>query len=470
MPQSALGSFVEAQPAPRVFGLESELGTQVGPRPREAQAFKAAWIEDLVRTENGVRMIGQFLSNGARLYLDVGQHVEYATPECQTLQDLVAADIAGQELLTRVLSRYNGKADVADRVYLNTRIIDSTSSTWGSHENYLINRDINPTEEDFYAPVVGHLATRPLFTGAGGILQTKKGPHFVLSQRADATMTEVSSSSTKARPFINTRDEPHADAQRYRRLHVIGGDPTMSPWATAVRFGSTSLVMRLREHGADLRKFHIKDPVRATRLVAADLTFQKPIELADGSTILPVEHQLALAELCLKLAKDIELPPDEIAVAQQWYDAAEALEEQKDPAVLEDKADWAKKRFLMNREAAKPDQEDTLENIKKIDFLWGELSARGLARIVRGNGGFRDFLGAMDVHEPYITGAPPGRAKLRGDAIAVIDRQGGKRPEATVGWDSVKVDGKLANLKNPFGTSQRERNKLQQVVSVAVAS
>ncbi|HON75570.1 MAG TPA: proteasome accessory factor PafA2 family protein, partial [Dermatophilaceae bacterium] len=213
----------------RIVGIETEYGvtcTSSGQRrltPDEVSRYLFRRVVSWGRSSN------VFLGNGARLYLDVGSHPEYATAECSTLREALVQDRAGERIIEGLVE--DAQARVTDEeidgtVYAFKNNTDSAGNSYGCHENYLTSR-----RDDFghYAEVlIPFLVSRQIYAGAGKVLQTARGAMFSISQRAEHIWEGVSSATTRSRPIINTRDEPHADAERYRRLHVIVGDSNMS--------------------------------------------------------------------------------------------------------------------------------------------------------------------------------------------------------------------------------------------------
>src|SRR6266498_1613895 len=229
----------------RIFGLENEYGvtcTFRGQRrlsPDEVARFLFRRVVSWGRSSN------VFLRNGARLYLDVGSHPEYATPECDSVPDVVVHDRAGERILEGLLvdaeKRLHDEG-IAGEIYLFKNNTDSAGNSYGCHENYLVSRH---GEFGRLADIlIPFLVTRQLICGAGKVLQTPRGAVYCLSQRAEHIWEGVSSATTRSRPIINTRDEPHADAERYRRLHVIVGDSNMSEWSAFLKVGATDIVDR----------------------------------------------------------------------------------------------------------------------------------------------------------------------------------------------------------------------------------
>src|SRR5256714_2804304 len=245
----------------RIFGLETEYGVTCTYRgqgrlsPDEVARYLVRRVVSWGRSSN------VFLRNGARLYLDVGSHPEYATPECDSVPDLVVHDRAGERILEGLLvdaeKRLHDEG-IAGEIYLFKNNTDSAGNSYGCHENYLVSRH---GEFGRLADVlIPFLVTRQLICGAGKVLQTPRGAAFCLSQRAEHIWEGVSSATTRSRPIINTRDEPHADAERYRRLHVIVGGSNMNEGTTPLKVGSADNVLRMIEAGGGVRDPPPEDP------------------------------------------------------------------------------------------------------------------------------------------------------------------------------------------------------------------
>src|SRR5881398_2928469 len=267
----------------RIYGVETEFGvtcTFHGQRrlsPDEVARYLFRRVVSWGRSSN------VFLRNGARLYLDVGSHPEYATPECDRVLDLIAHDKAGERILEALLAAAEVRLHeegISGDVYLFKNNTDSAGNSYGCHENYLVARAGEFSKiADVLLPF---LVTRQLICGAGKVLQTPRGAVYCLSQRADHIWEGVSSATTRSRPIINTRDEPHADAEKYRRLHVIVGDSNMAEPTALLKVGSTDLVLRMIEAGVVMRDHTLENPIRAIREVSHDLTGQKKVKLANG--------------------------------------------------------------------------------------------------------------------------------------------------------------------------------------------
>src|SRR5947207_9190160 len=270
----------------RIFGLENEYGvtcTFRGQRrlsPDEVARYLFRRVVSWGRSSN------VFLGNGARLYLDVGSHPEYSTPECDSVVDLVVHDKAGERILEGLLvdaERRLREEGIAGDIYLFKNNTDSAGNSYGCHENYLVGRH---GEFGRLADIlIPFLVTRQVICGAGKVLQTPRGAVYCVSQRAEHIWESVSSATTRSRPIINTRDEPHADAERFRRLHVIVGDSNMSETTTLLKIGSTDLVLRMIEADAIMADMALDNPVRSIREVSHDMTGRSQLPLANGLTL-----------------------------------------------------------------------------------------------------------------------------------------------------------------------------------------
>src|SRR2546428_2736044 len=250
---------------------------------------------------------GGFLLNGGRLYLDMG-HIEYASPECLHLHDLVTYEMAGDELLRSALAAL----EAGDRVsFIKNNVDHHTGATFGCHENYLMKR-----EAQFTPSVLGtlltFLATRQLFTGAGRVGQANplafdfEPPQaetpvaFQLSQRADHIVNDIYQWVQFNRAIINARDEPLADYRKYRRLHLLIGDSNMSPFAHALKIGTTACVLSLLEQRQLPRNFVLSDAVRSTRDISRDPTGRWIVDLENGKTIGALDVQWQFCDLAQK--------------------------------------------------------------------------------------------------------------------------------------------------------------------------
>ena len=304
----------------RIFGLENEYGvtcTLRGQRrlsPDEVARYLFRRVVSWGRSSN------VFLENGARLYLDVGSHPEYATPECDSIEDLVAHDKAGERILESLLASAEQRLreeGIRGIVYLFKNNTDSAGNSYGCHENYLTSR-----RDDFghYAEVlIPFFVSRQIYAGAGKVLNTARGATYCISQRAEHIWEGVSSATTRSRPIINTRDEPHADAERFRRLHVIVGDSNMSEYATFLKMGTTSILLRMLEDpGVVLRDMTLDNPIRAIREISHDTTCRRQVRLENGRELSALDIQREYLGRALRYSESRGLSPLEEQALKMW--------------------------------------------------------------------------------------------------------------------------------------------------------
>ena len=311
----------------RIFGLENEYGvtcTFRGQRrlsPDEVARYLFRRVVSWGRSSN------VFLRNGARLYLDVGSHPEYATPECDSLIDLVTHDKAGERILEGLLvdaDRRLREEGIAGDIYLFKNNTDSAGNSYGCHENYLVGRH---GEFGRLADVlIPFLVTRQIICGAGKVLQTPRGAVYCVSQRAEHIWEGVSSATTRSRPIINTRDEPHADAERFRRLHVIVGDSNMSETTMLLKVGATDLVLRMVEAGTVMRDLTLENPIRAIRDVSHDMTGRRKVRLANGREVSALEIQQEYLDKATEFTERRGSDPITDRVLDLWRRTLRAVE------------------------------------------------------------------------------------------------------------------------------------------------
>src|ERR671937_331249 len=307
----------------RIFGLENEYGvtcTFRGQRrlsPDEVARYLFRRVVHWGRSSN------VFLENGARLYLDVGSHPEYATPECDSVID---HDKAGERILEALLAAAEVRLHeegISGDVYLFKNNTDSAGNSYGCHENYLVARH---GEFARIADVlIPFFVTRQIYCGAGKVLHGPRGAQYCMSQRAEHIWEGVSSATTRSRPIINTRDEPHADAERFRRLHVIVGDSNMNEWTAILKIGVTDLVLRMVEENSVMRDLTLENPIRAIREISHDMTCRKKVRLANGRELSAIEIQ---SEYYDRTAKFMERRGGGVLaekLLEEWRGALEAL-------------------------------------------------------------------------------------------------------------------------------------------------
>jgi proteasome accessory factor A len=445
----------------RIFGIENEYGvtcTFHGQRrlsPDEVARYLFRRVVSWGRSSN------VFLRNGARLYLDVGSHPEYATPECDSLASLVAHDKAGERILEGLVvdaeKRLHDEG-IAGDIYLFKNNTDSAGNSYGCHENFLVGRH---GEFSRLADVlIPFLVTRQLICGAGKVLQTPRGAVYCISQRAEHIWEGVSSATTRSRPIINTRDEPHADAERYRRLHVIVGDSNMNESTTMLKVGAADLVLRMIEGGVTFRDLTLENPIRAIREISHDLTGTRSVRLAAGRTASALEIQREYYSRAVDfMAREGD---DESAkrVLELWGRTLDAIEQQ-DLSKIDREIDWATKYQLIERYRGKHDLPLSSPRVAQLDLAYHDISrTRGLYYLLQRKHAVERIVSDLAVFEAKSVPPQTTRAKLRGDFIR---RAQEKRRDFTVDWVHLKLNDQAQRTvlcKDPFRSVDERVEKL----------
>ncbi|QMU76316.1 Pup--protein ligase [Streptacidiphilus sp. PB12-B1b] len=446
----------------RIFGLENEYGvtcTFRGQRrlsPDEVARYLFRRVVSWGRSSN------VFLRNGARLYLDVGSHPEYATPECDDVTELVTHDKAGERILEGLLvdaERRLHEEGIAGDVYLFKNNTDSAGNSYGCHENYLVARHGEFSRlADILIPF---LVTRQLICGAGKVLQTPRGAVYCVSQRAEHIWEGVSSATTRSRPIINTRDEPHADAERYRRLHVIVGDSNMSETTMLLKVGATDLVLRMIEAGVVLRDLTLENPIRAIREVSHDLTGSRQVRLANGREASALEIQEEYFTKAAEFADARGLRTGTVAkVLDLWGRTLEAIRSQ-DLTLVEREIDWVMKYQLIERYRAKNQISMSHPRVAQIDLAYHDIHRRrGLFYLLQNRGQAERVTTDLKIFEAKSVPPQTTRARLRGDFIRRAQEQ---RRDFTVDWVHLKLNDQAQRTvlcKDPFRSVDERVEKL----------
>jgi Pup amidohydrolase len=371
------------------------------------------------------------LSNGARFYNDHA-HPEYSTPECTTLQQIVAQDKAGERILEECARRRNQKLSPGYEVRLYKNNTDFAGHSYGCHDNYLMIRDI-PWDR-IVAGILPFLVTRQIFAGAGkmGIEgESSQGDPgiYQISQRADFFSVVVSIDTMNRRPLINTRDEPHVDASRYRRFHVILGDSNMSEWATAMKIGTTAVVLDLIERG-EAPQLEIAQPVDANKSISRDQTYDWIIELKDGRKISAVDVQRIYLHAARKLWRD---PPDHehAWILSEWENVLNDLE--RDPMSTRDRVDWSAKKFLLD--ALQQDEKLSWSDpwLQSIDLEYHNLDLdRGLYYELLRKGLMHRITTEDEIKVAIFNPPETTRAFFRGRAVARFNDE-----ISSIQWDEI---------------------------------
>jgi proteasome accessory factor A len=318
---------------------------------RDARGFVR---ESAMAPEVETHLVNAVLTNGARYYVDHA-HPEYSTPECSNVWEAVLYDKAGEAILARSVEAAGRLLPPGQHISVYKNNSDGKGNSYGSHENYLMDRAVPFAR--VVQHVIPHFVTRQVFTGAGKVGSEAQGMDrvdFQLTQRADFFEEEVGLETTLKRPIVNTRDEPHCDAQKYRRLHVILGDANLSEVANFLKVGSTALVLAMIEddwfsrHGRD---YTLAAPVRAMRQVSCDLSLGQPLLLVNGRRMSALEIQWEHLELARKYGEDHgfgAVGGEDIGreIVRRWEEVLSGLE--TEPMGLANRLDWVAKYRMVN--------------------------------------------------------------------------------------------------------------------------
>jgi proteasome accessory factor A len=435
----------------RIFGLENEYGvtcTFRGQRrlsPDEVARYLFRRVVHWGRSSN------VFLENGARLYLDVGSHPEYATPECDSVLDLVAHDKAGERVLEALLGAAElrlHEEGISGDVYLFKNNTDSAGNSYGCHENYLVARQ---GEFARMAEVlIPFFVTRQVFAGAGKVLHGPRGAQFCLSQRAEHIWEGVSSATTRSRPIINTRDEPHADAERYRRLHVIVGDSNMSEFTTYMKVGITDIVLRMVEENTVMRDLTLENPIRAIREISHDITCRKKVRLANGREMSALDIQEQYLERALRFVDHRGITGDAQRLLSEWESALKALRAGELDGLAR-KIDWVSKYFLIRAYRQKHGYPLSHPKVALMDLAYHDVNRdRGLYYLLERKGKMDRAVSERDVQRAMHDPPQTTRARLRGEFIRQAKQ---RRRDYTVDWVHLKLNDQAQRTvlcKDPF--------------------
>ena len=445
----------------RIFGLENEYGvtcTLRGQRrlsPDEVARYLFRRVVSWGRSSN------VFLENGARLYLDVGSHPEYATPECDSIHDLVVHDKAGERRLEDLLIAAEQRLreeGIRGVIYLFKNNTDSAGNSYGCHENYLTSR-----RDDFghYAEVlIPFFVSRQIYAGAGKVLQTARGAMYCISQRAEHIWEGVSSATTRSRPIINTRDEPHADAERFRRLHVIVGDSNMSEYATFLKVGATSILLRMLEDpSVVLRDMTLENPIRAIREISHDPTCRRKVRLANGREVSALDIQGEYLQRAMRYRDQKGLSALEEQALGMWEHCLTGLD--KDPYSLDRECDWVIKHTLIDRYRERNNFPLTHPKVALVDLQYHDVNRkRGLYYRMQQKGLVERMCNDEEIDIAVNTPPQTTRARLRGE---FIKRATERRRDYTVDWVHLKLNDNAQRTvlcKDPFKSRDERVEKL----------
>lgn len=449
----------------RIFGLENEYGLIFSPNGRiylPMEKVLGYIFEGLIPNS---WPSNAFLVNGARFYQDTGCHPEYSTPECDNIFDLVVHDKAGERLLEACLPAAEERLreeGLSGSIYIFKNNTDSLGNTYGCHENFLMRRDV-----DFWKvteQLIPFFVTRQVYSGAGKVLKVSGKPQYFISQRAQHIHEKTSSSTTSSRSIINTRDEPHADAEKYRRLHIIVGDSNMSEYATYLKVGTAALVLSMIEEGYSVPEMELEDPVKAIREISRDPSLKKKVKLENGRQMTAIDIQrvyLAKAQEYLHTHHHDPLLKD---VCQKWEYILDGLE--NNPMGLYREVDWVSKKLVIQSYFDKKGGGWDDPKVFLMDLQYHDVKrTRGLFYLMQNKGMIETIVPDAAIQRAMSTPPQTTRAKVRGDFIRFARA---KNRSYTVDWTYLKLNGyweETILCMDPFSPMNRRVEELVSQVS-----
>jgi pup--protein ligase len=394
-----------------------------------------------------------FLRNGGRLYLDVGAHPEYATAECDRLEDMLEQDRAGSNMLADLATQADealSELGTDLRLHLFRNNLDSQGNSYGCHENYLLHR-----RRDFRHvadALVAFFVTRQILVGNGWINTAAATPRLQFSQRADQMWDAVSSATTRSRPIINTRDEALADSGAYRRMHVIVGDTNVAEPTTVLKVGMTELLIHAIEDGLQIEDLALADPMRAIREINADLTGSATIELANGRMTTAVAMQREIRDRVLTRIPVADLDPMRAYVVDLWGRGLAAISS-GDWSGVETELDIAIKRKLLASYCARSGATLADPRVARLELSYSDITADGLWERMENAGLMRRLTTVEGVRRAQTVAPATTRASLRGRIIAAAEEA---RADLSVDWVHVRLDDSQTiplSLQDPLATT-----------------
>ncbi len=380
---------------------------------RDARGFDRGPVETTSEEDSG--LVNIILPNGSRYYVDHA-HPEYSSPECSNARSVVVWDKAGERILEDSIDAARAIIPNQEQVFIYKNNSDGKGNSYGCHENYLVDRKTP------FPQLVKHLipffVTRQVFTGAGkvGAENSSDAVDYQLSQRADFFEVEVGLETTFKRPIMNTRDEPHADPERYRRLHVIVGDANMSETSTYLKLGTTALILKMIEDDFITDDFTLREPVRSMRRVSHDPSCRLAIELMEGRALTAVDLQWEYLRLAKKYTKDNDATDVDRDVIELWEQVLEGLE--TDPMSLARQLDWVAKLQLMEAYRDRDGLAWDDPKLKMIDLQYHDVRrAKGLYYKLLSSGKIDRIVTEQEI--AYAVDHPPEdtRAYFRGECL-----------------------------------------------------
>src|SRR5438034_10221090 len=382
---------------------------------RDARGFEP--VQERQPVEEDLGLANVIIPNGARYYVDHA-HPEYSTPECASPRGLVIHDKAGERILERSLEAVRDLLPPGQRLSIYKNNTDGKGNSYGCHENYLVDR--RTPFGRIVRDLTPFLVTRQIFTGAGKVgsespREEARHVHYQLSQRPDFFEAEVGLETTLKRPIINTRDEPHADPEKYRRLHVIVGDANMSEVATFLKVGTTAIVLKMIEDEF-LPDLSLQSPVEALHDVSWDIRCRALVRTRDGRRLRPVELQWEYLDHAKKYVEERDATAENADVLQRWEGVLAGLEE--DPFSLSTELDWVAKYRLLEAYRARDGLDWTDPKLRLIDLQYHDVRGdKGLYYKLANGGKIQRLVDEDEIERAVMEPPEDTRAYFRGRCI-----------------------------------------------------
>ncbi len=396
-------------------------------------------LDDYLFPEYESQLVNTVLTNGARYYVDHA-HPEISTPECRNALEAVLFDRAGEEIIRSSMKLANDGLPDHSEIVIYKNNSDGKGNSYGCHENYLVSRQTPFTQ--IAQQITTHFVTRQIFCGAGKVGAEHRGiggkganqPAFQISQRADFFEEEIGLETTLKRPIVNTRDEPHCDPTKYRRLHVIAGDANMSEVATLLKLGTTSIVLAMIEDDAFPEHLTIKDPVHAIRQVSHDTSLSACIMMTDGRMLSALQVQMEILQAANQYANRYGLEAVDASVGNdvlvRWAGVLDGLE--TDPLLVANIVDWIAKKRIVDGFAQRHNLQNDDARLKAIDLQYHDMRVDKCLAL---RAGLDELCATSDVMTAMINPPESTRAFFRGTVL-----QRWPNDVIAANWDSVVFD------------------------------
>jgi proteasome accessory factor A len=396
-------------------------------------------LDDYLFPEYESQLVNTVLTNGARYYVDHA-HPEISTPECRNALEAVLFDRAGEEIIRSSMQLANEGLPEHSEIVIYKNNSDGKGNSYGCHENYLVSRQTPFTQ--IAQQITTHFVTRQIFCGAGKVGAEHRGlsgkganqPAFQISQRADFFEEEIGLETTLKRPIVNTRDEPHCDPTKYRRLHVIAGDANMSEVATLLKLGTTSIVLAMIEDDAFPEHLIVKDPVHAIRQVSHDTSLSACIMMADGRMLSALQVQMEILEAAIQYANRYGLDSVDDSVGNdvlvRWAGVLDGLE--TDPLLVANIVDWIAKKRIVDGFAQRHNLQIDDARLKAIDLQYHDMRVDKCLAL---RAGLVELCAKPDVMSAMVKPPESTRAFFRGTVL-----QRWPNDVIAANWDSVVFD------------------------------